>query len=143
MEVSVSTAKRVSMVILMQHDLDAAVSFYQELGCTLVFRLKGKWAELQLAGIQIGLCPTENTLQETRTGLVFEVEDINLFYEKHKNNFTFLREPLEKVHGIMTSIKDPGGNIIDLYQPTPEKVQELAKKIKEEEACCSSKAGCC
>jgi len=34
----------------------------------------------------------------------------------------------------MCSFKDPGGNIFDLYQPTPEKVQEMVEKMKQEEA---------
>ncbi len=29
----------------------------------------------------------------------------------------------------MASMKDPGGNIIDLYQPTPEKVQKIVKDV--------------
>lgn len=139
------TAKRLSMVILMQNDLDAAVSFYQELGCTLVFRLKDTWAELVLNGVQIGLCPRSAEDQvEHRTGLVFEVEDLKMFYQERKDEFTFLREPLEKVHGIMVSLKDPSGNIIDLYQHTPEKIKEYASKVQlKEDSCCASKNKCC
>lgn len=137
-------AKRLSMVILMQKDLDAAVSFYQELGCNLVFRLKDKWAELALNGIQIGLCPSTEDQEDHRTGLVFEIEDLMAFYKERKDEFCFLRDPLEKIHGIMVSLKDPSGNIIDLYQPTPERIKEVASQaVAENDSCCSSKKGCC
>jgi len=31
----------------------------------------------------------------------------------------------------MVSIKDPNGNIIDLYQPTPKKLRKFIKEVKE------------
>ena len=72
-------------------------------------------------------------------------------------------KPTEAAHGIMASIQDPSGNILDLYQPTPEKIKELAEKLKmemhvavamwaenaaiqEADSCCKSEAnqrGCC
>ena len=45
-------------------------------------------------------------------------------------------KPVDAAHGVMTSIQDPSGNILDLYQPTPEKIKELAEKMKKEDACC-------
>ena len=43
----------------------------------------------------------------------------------------------------MVTFKDPSGNIIDLYQLTPEKVLEMAQKMKEQEPCCGAKEDCC
>ena len=37
--------------------------------------------------------------------------------------------PSDAAHGIMASIQDPSGNILDLYQPTPEKIQALKDKL--------------
>lgn len=135
--------KRLSMVILMEHDLEAAVEFYTKLGFTPVFHLKDKWAEFDLDGIQIGLCPIEQKFDDFRTGVVFQIDDLKEFYDANNTTLTFLDKPFEAVHGIMASIKDPGGNIIDLYQPTPHKVQEFANKMAQEGAgkgCCKKDA---
>lgn len=128
--------KKIAMVIFMQKDLAAAVAFYAKLGIPVVFELKNRWAELRVGDVQIGLCPTESELSDFRTGVVFEVEDVRGAYQALKDEVTFLSEPVEAVHGVMVSLKDPGNNIIDLYQPTPEKVRALAEKIKQEEGCC-------
>lgn len=138
-----SSIKRVNMLILMQPDLEAAVSFYSELGLEKRFHLQGKWAEFELAGISIGLCPIEvEDLPDRRTGIVLEVEDLRGLYEQMKDADRFLGEPVEAPHGIMISMKDPGGNIIDLYQPTPDNLREMLKKQEQEKAkgCSSS---CC
>lgn len=138
------------MVILMEPSLEEAVAFYQKIGFKQLFHLKDRWAELISGDVRIGLCPTSHPPMDVRTGIVLEVADLKGFYDSMKDQVTFLQEPAEAVHGIMISIKDPGGNIIDLYQPTPEKVADLVKeKVKEDkDDCCSSKnddqsAACC
>ena len=45
----------------------------------------------------------------------------------------FVREPVEAMHGLMASFRDPGNSVIDLYQPTPEKVAEFMKQQKQRE----------
>jgi catechol 2,3-dioxygenase-like lactoylglutathione lyase family enzyme len=139
--------KKLGMVILMEHDLEAAVAFYTKLGLELNFHLEGQWAEFSLGTVKIGLCPTANSEGLRRTGLVVEVDNLKELYEKLKTEgVEFLNEPLEKVHGIMVSFKDPGDNVIDLYQPTPEKVRDLVIKTKgeeEDDGCCGSEQGCC
>ncbi len=138
--------KKVGMIILMQHDLEAAVVFYKKLGLTLKFHLKDQWAEFELGDIKIGLCPTKKTDGFKNTGVVFEVEDLRGTHTKlTAEGVEFLNEPIEKVHGIMVTFADPNGNVLDLYQPTPEKVQELARKTaaEGEDECCSSERGCC
>lgn len=144
--------KKLAMMIVMENDLQAAVEFYQKLGLQLVFHVPHRWAEFKINDIQIGLCPTDEKVQLNRTGIVFEVEDLNAFYEVHKETVTFLDKPASAAHGVMASIQDPSGNILDLYQPTPEKIKELAEKLKKEDECCGPKgcsseqmeqAGCC
>lgn len=145
--------KKLAMMIIMENDLQAAVEFYQKLGLQLVFHVPHRWAEFKINDLQIGLCPTDEKVQLNRTGIVFEVEDLNAFYQENKDTITFLDKPSEATHGIMASIQDTSGNILDLYQPTPEKIQELAEKLKKEDECCGSKAhapermadarGCC
>ena len=77
----------------------------------------------------MGLCPTVQKPSDRVTGIVLEVEDVKKFYETFQDTIPFKSEPQEKVHGIMVSMQDPGGNIIDLYQPTPERVQNLVKEV--------------
>ena len=133
--------KKVNMLILLQPDLEAAVQFYNGLGFTKKFHLEGKWAEFDLNGVSFGLCPiAKETLEKKgidpstgfRTGIVLEVEDLKAFHGEKSKDIQFLGEPVEAVHGLMVSFRDPGGNIMDLYQPTPEKVQEFVKKNAEQ-----------
>ncbi len=141
------TVSKISMIILMQPDLASGVEFYQSIGCRLLFHLREKWAEFSLNGVKIGLCPTTTHTSDTdgrRTGIVLEVADVRSFYEHHKKSITFMDEPTEALHGIMVSIKDPGGNIIDLYQPTPERVKDFAQRVAGQ-ACCKGENSttCC
>jgi len=139
--VSMSSFKitKVGMLILLEADLVKAIEFYQKLGFKLKFHLKDSWAELQLGEVKFGLAPTAQELPERRTGIVLEVDDLKAAYDALKDSVDFLGEPLEKVHGIMVSFKDPGGNILDIYQPTPEKVRDLVEKTAKEGGCCKGK----
>jgi len=126
------TGIKVGMLIIMEPDIEKAVEFYQLLGFPLAFHLKGKWAELTIEGVKLGLCPTDQQLPDRHTGIILQVADVRKAHQElSAAGVSFIREPFEAVHGIMTSIKDPGGNILDLYQPTPEKVQEVVQHMKE------------
>lgn len=128
-----------AMVILMQSDLEAAISFYKQLGLQLKFAMKDTWAEFELNGIKIGLCPHQGPAEDNRSGIVLQVNDLTAFHQQMQGQITFLTQPIEAGHGIMTSIKDPGGNIIDLYQPTPEKLKDM---LAAQGCCASEKAAC-
>ena len=121
----------IAMIVLMVRKLKESVAFYERLGLRLVFHLKDQWAEFSIAGVKIGLCPTKHLRKDYRTGLVLRVDNVQMFYDEQKDVIPFLSEPIEKIHGIMVSFKDPNGNILDLYQSTPDRVQELVKKSKE------------
>lgn len=125
----------VGMVIVMQHDLKSAVAFYKDiLHLPLVFHLENKWAEFDLGCVKFGLCPISEVQDNIRTGIVLEVqEDLLELYAALKDRVTFLNEPVVAPHGIMVGFKDTGGNILDLYQATPEKLKDLVKEtvIKE------------
>ena len=120
---------KVGMIILLEHDLDAAIEFYKTLGLKLVFHIKESWAEFAIGPVKLGLCPTSQPPHERITGIVLEVEDVHTLYKQLKDTIQFKAEPIEKVHGIMVGIQDPGGNIIDLYQPTPQRVQKLVQEV--------------
>ena len=127
---------RVGMVIVMQHDLKSAVDFYKDtLKLPLVFHLENKWAEFDLGCVKFGLCPISQVQDNIRTGIVLEVqEDLLELYAALKDTVTFLNEPVVAPHGIMVGFKDNGGNILDLYQATPEKLKDLVKEtVKKDE----------
>ena len=135
---------RLGMVILLVNDLEKSQDFYTKIGCKQKFALKNHWIELSLGEIKIGLCPTKNEIQNFRTGLVLETNDLMSTYQDWQDaGIEFINEPKTALHGIMISFKDPSGNIIDLYQPTPEKVLDLAKKVKVEDGCCKKEDSCC
>lgn len=134
---------KVSMIILMQPDIAQAVTFYQNLGLKLMFHLKEKWAELDMNGVKIGLCPTSTPAHEKRVGVVFEVPNLHAFYEEHKETNMFIGSPQEALHGIMISVKDPGNNVFDLYQPTPEKLATFVRRVAGQPCCKDQTDGCC
>lgn len=142
----------IHMIILAQTDLDAAVTYYQQLGFKQQFHMRGKWAEFELSGVKIGLCPTSKSPDQlVRTGIVLQVDDLPQFYTDFQGKIEFLSDPAQAAHGIMVSFKDPGGNVIDVYQPTPDTLKELVRKAAESgqdgNDCCQkegeSAVGCC
>ena len=135
---------KLSMIILLVSDLEKAKEFYKKIGCSQKFALKNHWAEMAIGEIKIGLCPTSTTTENFRTGIVLETSNLQETYEKwNKLGVEFLNEPKTALHGIMASFKDSSGNIIDIYQPTPEKVLAMAEKIKENDECCKQAETCC
>jgi predicted enzyme related to lactoylglutathione lyase len=129
-----------AMVIIPEPDVQEAVAFYQKLGLELKFQVEGKWAEFDLQGVKLGLCPSNNPPVEGHTGIVLAVDDVREMYTSMKDSITFCNEPVEAVHGIMVSVKDPGGNILDLYQPTPEKVKEYMEGAEQAGGCCKGES---
>lgn len=126
---------KLGMVILMQPDLAKAVEFYKKLGMTQKFHLEGKWAEFDLGCVKLGLCPTDQAQDNIRTGIVLELfEDLLVLHKKLlAEGIVFVNEPVVAPHGVMVGVKDPGGNVFDLYQPTPEKLKEFVEKNKAEQ----------
>lgn len=146
---------KVGMIILLQNNLEDGINFYKKLGLNLKFNIKDAWAEFALGDIKIGLCPAQPSHKASagkqvdnvkRTGIVFETDNLKELHRQWKSEgIEFVGEPVEKVHGIMVSFKDPNGNILDLYQPTPEKVKELIRSVAQDESdeCCGSSKQCC
>lgn len=124
----------------MQKDLAAAVKFYEKLGLKLLFQLEGKWAEFDLNGVKVGLCPASEIEQGRYTGIVLQTADVKKISEELKaDGVTFVAEPEVATHGVMASFLDPSGNRLDLYQPTHEKVREVLEK---EGKLCGPSGGC-
>lgn len=127
-------APKLSMVILVQNDLEKAIEFYTKLGYPLNFQVKDTWAEFNMDGVKLGLVPTKTELPDRRSGVVLEVEDIKEWLEMLRADGVECSEPVERVHGIMASFKDPGNNFIDLYQPTPEKLEEALSAMGDKKS---------
>lgn len=121
---------KIGMLILVQPDLQKAVDFYEKLGLKKTFHLPDKWAEFDLGCVKIGLCPTDQAQDNVRTGIILEImEDLFGLYNRLKaDGVQFLNEPITAPHGIMVAFKDVGGNVLDLYQPTPEIYKEFIKE---------------
>lgn len=133
---------KVGMLILMVKNVEEAIEFYQKLGLPIKFHLKEKWAELSIDGISLGLCPTDQELPDRHTGIILQVNNAQeAFKQLAEAGVEFIREPAEALHGIMASIKDPSGNIMDLYQPTPERVEEMVRQMKENPEKCGAECG--
>lgn len=126
---------KLGMVILMQPDLAKAVEFYKSLGIKEKFHLEGKWAEFDLGCVKLGLCPTDQKQDNIRTGVVLEVfEDLHNLHKKLKEqNVEFISEPIVAPHGVMVGFKDPGGNVLDLYQATPDQLEKFVKEKADKE----------
>ncbi len=132
---------KVGMLITIQHDIEAAFEFYKRLGLLPKFHIKERWAEFELANTKLVLCPTEKELPERHTGIVLEVADLHQLYaDLSQKDIPFVTPPKEAAHGIMASIKDPGHNVIDLYQPTPEKMAEVIRQSQG--GCCGNSDSC-
>ena len=126
---------RLAMVFLMVNDVEKTVSFYETLGAHKRCLFPKSWAELDMHGITIALCHTEQEQGQRRTGMVFAIDDLMAFYAHYKQILSFVEEPITKIHGIMVSVQDPSGNIIELYQATPEKVREVMAAQKGDGCC--------
>ncbi len=148
----------VYMIILMQENLEKAVDFYKKIGLKLVFYIPGKWSEMEIGGVRIGLSPSSVPVARDRhTGVVFQVDDLMVAYQNLKDEgVVFANEPTVATHGIMVSCVDPSGNMFDLYQPTHDKLkktlEEAGKLCKDscgkngQDACCKNiqkSNGCC
>jgi predicted enzyme related to lactoylglutathione lyase len=151
----IGKSMKVHMIVLVEPDLGKAVEFFNKIGCDLKFHLEGKWAEFAFGDVKIGLWPMEMEAVERHTGIVFEIPDMNEAVKSMKEaGVEFVKEPVEAVHGIMGSFKSPGGNVFDLYQPTPDKVKDFIQQMREqgatetaeaciESSCCGCDDDCC
>src|SRR3990167_5546632 len=129
---------RVYMVMVLQDDLEKGVTFYRdtlELPC--LFYIQKEWAEFELEGLKLGLCQKTDTSGPMHTGIVLEVKDL-------KTTLTALKErgiepvqnPVVANHGIIATIADPSGNLIDLYQPEHAAIRQQLERLKQ--GCCKS-----
>jgi catechol 2,3-dioxygenase-like lactoylglutathione lyase family enzyme len=139
--------KKLNMVIIMAHQFEETVAFYQKLGLVLKFHLKNQWAEFALGDVKVGICPTSTIEENKRTGIVLEVENLAQAHKSFsEQGIPFSGDLVQRIHGAMITMKDPSGNLIDLYQPTPEQVKDLVLKVAREESqrvCCGKKGNCC
>ncbi len=133
----------VHMFILMQSDLEKALSFYEQIGAKKLLHIPQKWAEMEFFGIKLGLCPFEDTTPR-HTGMVIEVADLDSLYKDLKaKGIPFASEPVQALHGTLVTFEDPSGNRLDLYQPHLDQIEKVhggcCKKDVSEVSCCKKK----
>ncbi len=120
-------------LILLSTDLHKAVAFYQALGLPLLAYSSNKWAEFLIGSTRFALCPSEAVVPH-HTGLVLEVEDIEVFAALLTTQEVAFTGPFEVSQGKVITVTDPSGNQFDFFQ-----VIKQEPRIEEEEGCCGRK----
>ena len=104
---------KIHTLVLPQKDLAKAVAFYELLGGYCAFYQEHVWAEFELEGIKLALCPT-TTLLERYSGIVFYITDFTTVNNRLLEAGYVLSVPTETVNGKVVMVTDPGGNRIEL-----------------------------
>lgn len=134
------------MVVLMQPDLEKAREFYKKLGLQEKSAVPDKWIEFDIQGTILALCPVQDGIQRGYSGVVLQTNDIYALYKKlAQEGIQWIVAPTVATHGIMASFIDVGGNQIDVYQPTHEKVRSVLEKksCKKRQNCCKKENELC
>ncbi len=100
--------------------MDAAVAFYRDvLGLDLRVRAGEDWAEFDVAGTTIALHGSREGHPPPQAGatVVFEVDDLDSSMRSLRaKGIDFEGEVREAPTGRFASLRDPDGNIIQLFQ---------------------------
>lgn len=122
---------KIDTIVLLQKDLAKAVAFYELLGGYCIFYQEQVWAEFDLAGIKLALCPTQELL-ERYSGLVFYIADFQTVSESLLKAGYLLSAPIETINGAVVMVTDPGGNKIELISGKD------GQSCSTERRCCSA-----
>lgn len=104
---------KIDTIVLLQKDLAKAIAFYELLGGYCTFYQEQVWAEFDLAGIKLALCPIDQIL-DRYSGLVFYIADFQTVSESLLKAGYLLSAPTETINGTVVMVTDPGGNKIEL-----------------------------
>lgn len=123
---SVESPRAIAAVLLYSAQPEALVGFYQErLGVQLqpitVAGLEPHWA-CDIAHVYFSIWPkkdsADTTVSDHRAGVAFYVSDVRATYKRLVESgvaveFSPRRTPL----GLIARLRDPDGNVFELYQP--------------------------
>ena len=109
---------RIRYVILRVRDVPNMILFWKDKIGLKPSREANTWSEFPLENIVIALLQDKDALPK-RTGIVFEVNDINETVERLKAKGVKVDEINDIGFGLLTFFKDPEGNEYEIFQPRP------------------------
>jgi predicted enzyme related to lactoylglutathione lyase len=93
-------------------DIQAAVSFYRDvLGWKEAWRAGDFTVGLEIPGNSVQLVLDQKS-DNLPAGSQFVVESVDAFYEKHRDQVTFVWPPMDIPPGKLAAFEDPSGNVI-------------------------------
>jgi len=113
------SVKRLQNAYYVVGDIDRARAFYeQSFGLKLKFQDGAKWAQFDAGGTNFSLSSPEEAAKGARGGVVvFEVDDIVATAQQVlASGGRVLAERDMGGHGKSTTVADPDGNILQLFQ---------------------------
>ncbi|RIQ28610.1 VOC family protein [Jiangella rhizosphaerae] len=111
---------KLSYIYVSVPDLKEALVFYRdELGLDEAWREGESTVAFQLPNspIQLMVDVPPDSGENWSTGPFYEVDDLAAFMEKH-SGFAWVGEPIEIPGGRSASFRDPGGNIMHVFDQT-------------------------
>ena len=113
--------KRVSNTFYFTNDMDASVGFYRDtLGLALRYQAGKDWAEFDVGGVTVALHGTGPEVQPHSDGatVMFECDDLDgTTADLAAKGATFVGDVFTAPHGRFATLRDPSGNIVQIYEP--------------------------
>jgi len=113
--------KRIQNTYYVVADMERTVAFYRDLvGLTLRFQDGARWAQFDVGGATLAFSNTEEGAVAPGGGAVvtLEVDDLDATSRALGNHGTVIVRQIRDMgpHGRTMAIRDPEGNVIQLYQ---------------------------
>jgi catechol 2,3-dioxygenase-like lactoylglutathione lyase family enzyme len=107
-------------------DLKAALAFYRDvLGWDEAWREGDATIAMSIpdSDVQVMLDASDDAASAAASGF-YEVDDVDAFYESHRNDVEFVEPPHDLPPIRYASFTDPSGNLFRLYQNLEPEAQE-------------------
>ena len=113
--------KRIQSTYYVVADVERAVAFYRDLlGLTLKFQDGTRWAQFDVGGAALALSNAEEGAVAPGAGAVvtLEVDDLDAVARGLAGHGVEVVREIRDMgpHGRTMAIRDPGGNVVQLYQ---------------------------
>ncbi len=113
--------KRIQNAYYVVANMERTVAFYRDLvGLTLGFQDGARWAQFDVGGAALAFSCAEEGAVAPGSGAVvtLEVDDLDATARALGNHGTAIVRPIRDMgpHGRTMAIRDPEGNVIQLYQ---------------------------
>jgi predicted enzyme related to lactoylglutathione lyase len=116
------SVKRLQSTCYVVAEMERTLSFYRDvLGLALKFRDGSRWAQFDVGGAGLALCsPGEGAVTPGAGAVVtLEVDDLDAAVQAFAAKGVETVRPVRDTgaHGRTMAIRDPDGNVVQLYQP--------------------------